>query len=148
MNFDKSPWEATFIENFQDDKSVILIKAHHALCDGLSAVSLIVSLADSTEESSFVDLHKKSMFSDLSFFCLSMLYLPIALAKQFTRRPDKSFIHTPTSDRQTLFLVFWAHPTGDYKGVQQTQEYQVQHHDVVMCRSWSAEPLQEPQGAS
>lgn len=95
MDFTKSLWEATFIENYQDDKSAIIIKAHHALCDGLSAVSLLVSLADPLTDStsSFVNLHKKSILSDLPYFFISILYFPFAAVKQLLRRPDKSFIH-------------------------------------------------------
>eukprot|EP00359_Climacostomum_virens_P002365 CAMPEP_0204915570 /NCGR_PEP_ID=MMETSP1397-20131031/13544_1 /ASSEMBLY_ACC=CAM_ASM_000891 /TAXON_ID=49980 /ORGANISM="Climacostomum Climacostomum virens, Strain Stock W-24" /LENGTH=363 /DNA_ID=CAMNT_0052087669 /DNA_START=242 /DNA_END=1333 /DNA_ORIENTATION=+ len=96
LNFDKSPWEITFVENYQEDKSVIIVKAHHALCDGLAAVSLLVSLADPLPESSpsaFINLKKKSMLSDLKYFFMSVLVFPISCVKQLIRRPDKSFIH-------------------------------------------------------
>lgn len=97
LNFDISPWEVTFIENYQGDKSVIILKAHHSLCDGLAAVSLLVSLADPTADNaaSFVDLNKKSVLNNLTYFILSVLLIPFALVKQLIRRPDKSFLHGP-----------------------------------------------------
>jgi diacylglycerol O-acyltransferase len=94
LDLTKSPWEAVFIENYEDDKSAIILKAHHALCDGLSAVSLLFSLSDpTTEASGFVNLRKKSVLSDLTVFVLSVLYLPISWIKRLTTRHDKSLIH-------------------------------------------------------
>jgi hypothetical protein len=94
LDFDKSPWETVFIENYEDDKSVIFLKAHHSLCDGLSTVSLQFSLSDPTNEASpFVNLRKKSILSDLSVFVLSALYLPIHSFKKLFDRRDKSIIH-------------------------------------------------------
>ena len=90
-----SQWQVHFIEYFQDDKSVIVFKSHHNLCDGIALISLIVSTSDPNKTSdNYIRFHRKSLLLTLAYYLKSMILFPYLLFIIATRNEPIGPLHS------------------------------------------------------
>lgn len=95
LDFRKSPWECYFIEDFGPNESAFFFKSHHILGDGLAMVSLVVSLADPFQDTTFITIPRVSPWKVIFCYFMAILRSPIICYQTFTRREDKNCFHGP-----------------------------------------------------
>lgn len=91
---DLAQWQMHFIEFYESDKSVLIFKSHHSLCDGLALISLIVSTSDPKEtKENYIRFNRKNFLMQLSFYIKSIIMFPILAIIVFTRKEPMTPIH-------------------------------------------------------
>ena len=97
-------WELHFVEKYEDDKSVLIFKSHHSLCDGLALISLIVSSSDPREaKEHYVRFNRKSFLVQVSYYIKSIFAFPYFALIVFTRNEPVTPIHgNPLSGKKSV----------------------------------------------
>ena len=93
---EKAQWEMHLIELFEKDKSVIIFKSHHSLCDGLALISLIVSNSDKrevTEKDNYINFNRKSLSMQILYYLKAIIMFPYILISMSKNKEPNTPIH-------------------------------------------------------
>ena len=99
-------WELHFVEKYEDDKSVLIFKSHHGLCDGLALISLIVASSDPREvKEHYVRFNRKPFLVQLGYYIKSIVTFPYFAFILLRRNDPVTPIHgRPLSGKKSVAL--------------------------------------------
>jgi hypothetical protein len=93
MNPDLSPWELVILENYKDNNSVLLMKSHHVLGDGLSMVSQ-VSTQDG-DKPEYYSLKKSTQWKFYIMYSIGVIFSAYYTLRAMCRKVDIFSLHGP-----------------------------------------------------
>lgn len=85
------PVDMDHVPEAQRPKSIMIWKAHHSFCDGVSAGSLILALSKEFDRSYFLPSKELSFFKRILARFLSVLLIPKVLLEQAVSRADENY---------------------------------------------------------
>jgi hypothetical protein len=89
---DSFPWELHVKENYQGDKTLVMIKLHHALVDGMGAMLLTTGLNDCLNDETIPQMKDISIFTKVVLSLLSpLLFLYSFYLDYFIKTDDNPF---------------------------------------------------------
>ena len=95
MPFDKPQWRMYFQENYLENRSVIIYKQHHSMCDGVSCIShhLSHSGSDDFDPSKMMPIKNLSFFERLTIRLSFPFRAPFVLKKILSLKQDLNPLH-------------------------------------------------------
>ena len=80
-------------ENYQEKYSIVMYKAHHSLCDGVSSMNYHIGQGDKFDVSALMPIRKMSIVQKWLIRVSFIFYIPRLFWKVLRVKDDKNIIH-------------------------------------------------------